>query len=149
MQIRVIFIAVLLVAASTVEAQSLCPPEKFSTEGAPELQMTERSFTERAALDSLSWLEKDFMAVLKRHKTTNDLLNNTEGFGIPYPNAVAIAKGTVLRLRALLTQTRLENEYLKLKAGTKDAKEVQVTQAQFTAARKEFCEFLHNAQFVD
>jgi hypothetical protein len=116
---------------------------------APELKMTERDFTEKAALDSLRWLEKDLVPLIERHKSTNDLLNNTEGFGIPYPNSIAITKGTVLRQRALLARARLENAILKLKAGVGSAQDVELSKQQFAAARKDFCEFLRHAEYVD
>ena len=146
---RKIIIAVLFVLAFPANAQSLCATGSPSASEAPELQMTEATFTEKAALESLNWLENDFWVVLKRHKTTNELLMNTEGFGIPYPNSVKIAKGTLLRLRALLMQSRLDNERLKLTARLGSAKEVRAAQAQFTAARREFCGFMRNAKYVD
>jgi hypothetical protein len=111
--------------------------------------MTERNFTEKAALDSLRWLEKDLVPLIKRHKSTDDLLNNTEGFGISYPNSIAITKGTVLRQRALLAQARLENANLKLKAGIGNVKQVELSKQQFAVARKEFCEFVRHAEYVD
>jgi hypothetical protein len=146
---RLIVISLLFAAASSVGAQSLCPPQKSVASEAPELQMTERTFTEKAALDSLLWLENDLVPLIKRHKTTDELLNYTEGFGIPYPNSVAIIKGTVLRQRALLAQARLESANLKLKSGVGSAKDVELSRWQFAVARKEFCEFLRHAIYVD
>lgn len=149
MQIREIIVALLLVVASSGYAQSLCAAGSINANEESELQMTEDTFTKKAALDSIRWLENDFWVALKRHKTTDALSMDTEGFGIPYPNSVTISKGTVLRQHALLMQARLDNERLKIKSGTGSAKEVRTAQAQFTAARNEFCGFIRHAQYVD
>ena len=144
-----IIIAFLFVLAFPALAQSLCADRTHSASEASDLQIPETALTEKSAMKSLNWLENNFWIVLKQHKTINDLLANTEGFGIPYPNSVKITKGTLLRLRALLMHARVDNEQLKLKAGTGNAKAVASAQAQFTTARNEYCLFILNSQFVD
>ena len=145
---RAVF-ALMFSAFSTAQAQSLCPVTPPLVPEAPEFQITEGDFTENRALSSLNWLENDVWALLKEHKTTNELRMNTEGFGIPYPNSLKIVRGTFLRQRALLMQALLEIERYKHKAGTTTKKMVEDAERQFVTAREEFCVFLRSAEYVD
>lgn len=56
-------------------------------------------------------------------------------------------KGVLLRQEVLLEKERLENVKLKIKTGNK--KEIKKAQRRFDAARKKFCNFLKDAEWVD
>ena len=141
---------VLAVVTSSATAQSLCPkPKPLSADEAPELKLSERDLTAQKALESAAWLETGVWEVIRRHETTEDLMGDTEGFGIPFPNTVMITKGVVLRQQALLERERLETASLKLKAGQTTEAEVSKQRARYVAARRKFCSFLREAEYVD
>jgi len=147
----VLILSTLLVLGGTpVSSEPLCPvPGTVNPEEAPELKLEEQELTIQKGLESIAWLEKDARNVIRRHKSTEDLLGNTEGFGIPFPNTVMIAKGVLLRQHALLEQERLEIVVLKRKAGKGAAEDIERQKRQFTMAQKEFCKFLRAAEYVD
>lgn len=140
----------LFLGSSVAVAQSLCPARKTAGEGeAPELQMVEADFTTEKAVAAVGWLEKDVWTVIKESKTTEDLMSNTEGFGIPFPNTVAIAKGALLRQRALFERERLEVARLKRKSGSATEAQLSTAERRFVVARRAFCTFLEKADWVD
>jgi hypothetical protein len=148
--VRIALITFAVLAPAFATAQNLCPPRKpLPEDQAPELQMTESDFTAEKGIQAAEWLEKDVWEVIKQSKTTEELLGNTEGFGIPFPNTVTVAKGTILRQRALLERQLLEIARLKLNAGTGTEAAVAAAQRRYTAARKAFCSFLDKAEWVD
>jgi hypothetical protein len=131
-------------------AQSLCPTPKPSTaDEAPELRLSEKDLTLKKALEATNWLEKDVWEVFNRYQTTEELVGDTEGFGIPFPNSVMIAKAFLLRQQALLERERLEIAALKLKMGQTTEIEVQKLRSRFAAARRSFCSFLRDSEYVD
>jgi hypothetical protein len=140
---------VLLFAPILASAQNLCPPPKLLPEGVDDLRMVEGDFTFSKAIGSLRWLEKDVWDVIREHKTTEELLHNTEQFGIPFPNSVSSIKGVLLRQQALLERERLEIARLRLKAGSGSKADVEAAQKRFENARREFCKFLEKAKWVD
>jgi hypothetical protein len=142
--------AMMFLGSSIAAAQSMCSARKAAGEGeAPELQMAEADFNTEKAIAAIAWLEKDVWTVIKESKTTEDLLSNTEGFGIPFPNTVTIAKGALLRQRALLERERLEVARLKRKAGSGTDAHVSTAERRSEAARRAFCAFLEKADWVD
>jgi hypothetical protein len=130
-------------------AQTLCPPPKPLPEGADDLRMVEGDFTFLKAIESLRWLEKDVWNVMREHKTTEELMHNTEQFGIPFSNSVSRIKGVLLCQQALLARERLEIARLRLKAGSGGKADVDAAQMHFENARREFCKFLEKARWVD
>jgi len=140
---------IILFAPIFVSAQNLCPAPKPLQEGADNLRMAEGDFTFSKAIESLRWLEEDVWDVIRQHKTTEELLHNTEQFGIPFPNGVSRIKGVLLRQQALLERERLEIARLRLKAGPGSKADVEAAQKRFENARREFCKFLEKARWVD
>jgi hypothetical protein len=140
---------VLLLAPILASAQNSCPPPKPLPEGVNDLRMVEGDFTISKAIESLRWLEKDVWDVIREHKTTEELLHNTEQFGIPFPNSVSRIKGVLLRQQALLDRERLEIARLRLNAGSGSKADVEAAQKRFENARREFCKFLEKAKWVD
>lgn len=141
---------ILAAVASAATAQSLCPkPKPSSADEAPELKLSERELTAQKGLEAAAWLETDVWEVIRRHQTTEDLIGDTEGFGIPFPNTVMITKGVVLRQQALLERERLETASLKLKGGQTTEAEVNKQRARYISARRKFCSFLRQAEYVD
>jgi len=131
-------------------SQVLCPQSKATTpDDDPALSLDEKILTFQKGMDSLAWLEKDVWDIMRRNTTTQGLFADTEGFGIPFPNTVMIIKGVLLKQYALLEQQRLETAVLKLKAGQAASSDVEKQKRQFAVARRQFCEFLQNAQYVD
>ena len=136
-------------AAILASAQNVCLPPKPLPEGVDDLRMVEGDFTFSKAIESLRWLEKDALDVVREHKTTEELLHNTEQFGIPFPNSVSRIRGVLLRQQALLERERLEIARLRLNAGSGSKADVEAAQKRFENARKEFCKFLEKAKWVD
>lgn len=144
-----LFLFVLL-APSLTWSQDLCPPRKeLSPNQAPELMMNDSDFTVPKAMNSLDWLENESWNVIKRFKTTTELLHCTECFGIPFPNSVTRVKGTLLKQTALLERERLALAKLKLKTGSGNKDDVTAAQERFDKARKDYCSFMDNAEYVD
>lgn len=140
---------VILFAPILASSQNLCPPPKPLPEGADDLRMVEGDFTFSKAIESLRWLEKDVWDVIRQHKTTEELMSSTERFGIPFPNSVSKIKGVLLRQQALLERERLEIARLRLKADSGSKADVETAQKRFENARREFCKFLEQAEWVD
>jgi hypothetical protein len=150
MLLKAYLILFVLIVPSVTWSQELCPPPKaVSPEQAPELMMNDSDFTVPEAMNSLDWLENKSWDVIKRFKTTNELLNCTECFGIPFPNSVTKVKGTLLKQTALLERERLEVAKLKLKAGSGNKSDVAAAQERFDRARKDYCAFMEKAEYVD
>jgi hypothetical protein len=141
--------AAVMLAPVLASAQNLCPPPKPLPEGVDDLRMVEGDFTFSKAIESLRWLEKDVWDVIREHKTTEELLHDTEQFGIPFHNSVSRTKGVLLRQQALLERERLEIARLRLKAGSGSKADVEVAQKRFENARREFCKFLEKVKWVD
>jgi hypothetical protein len=140
---------VILFAPTVAPAQNFCPPLKPLPEGVDDLRMVEADFTFSKAIESLRWLEKDVWDVIREHKTTEELLHDTEQFGIPFPNSVSRTKGVLLRQQALLERERLEIARMRLKAGSGSKADVEAAQKRFENARREFCKFLEKVKWVD
>ena len=149
--VRVLLSALLTLGSSVAVAQTLCPVahKPAAEEEADQLNMQEAEFHSDKALEAVEWLEKDVWDVIRRSKTTEELMSDTEGFGIPFPNSVAIAKGAILREQALVEQGRLELVKLKRKDGTATDAQVSAADRRFKEARRAFCRFLKQAQYVD
>ncbi len=129
-------------------AEPVSSTKPLPKDQAPELRMTEADFTAAKGLDAVEWLEKDVWEVIKQSKTTEELVGNTERFGIPFPNSVTIAKGTILRQRALIERELLVIAKSKLKAGTGTEAAVAAAERRYAAARKAFCTFLAKARWL-
>ena len=140
---------VLMLVSIPASAQKICPPHKPLPKGVDDLRMTEGDFTIPKAFESLHWLEKDIWDVISKHKTTEELLHNTEQFGIPLPNSVSTIKGALLYQQAMLERERLEIAKLRLKAGSGSKTELESAQKRFEDARRNFCKFLAKAEWVD
>lgn len=141
---------ILLVLIPTVAfAQQLCPAPNPLPPGQDDLRMREEDFTISKANESILWLEKTSWDTIRKHKTTEELLHDTEQFEIPFSNFVATVKGTLLRQQALIERQRLEIEKMKLKGGTGTKASVSEAGKRFDKARNEFCNFLKKAEFVD
>jgi hypothetical protein len=138
-----------LFAPILASAQTFCPAPKPLPGGADDLRMVEGDFTFSKAIESLRWLEKDVWDVIREHKTIEELLHNTEQFGIPFPNSVSRIKGVLLRQQALLELERLEIARLRLKVGSGSKADIEAAQKRFENARREFCKFLEKARWVD
>jgi hypothetical protein len=138
-----------LFAPILASTQTLCPRPKPLPEGVDDLRMVEGDFTFSKAIQSLGWLEKDVWDVIHKHKTTEELLHNTEQFGIPFPNSISKIKGVLSRQQALLEREGLNVAKLKPKAGSGSKADVEAAQKRFENARTEFCKFLEKAKWVD
>ncbi len=150
MRMRAYLIFIVLLVPSLTWSQELCPPPKSaSPDQAPELKMNDSDFSVPEAMSSLDWLENESWNVIKRFKTTRELLNCTECFGIPFPNSVSKVKGTLLKQTALLERERLVVSKFKLKDGSGKKNDVDAAQKRFDKARKEYCMFLEKAEYVD
>lgn len=150
MRLRAYLIFLLFLVPSLAWSQELCPSTKSLTpDQAPELKMSDKDFTMPEAMRSLDWLENKSWDVIKRFKTTRELLDCTECFGIPFPNSVAKVKGTLLRQTALLERERLEVAKLKLKNGSGNNDDVAAAQKRFEKTRKDYCTFTEKAEYVD
>jgi hypothetical protein len=139
---------VLLASSSVGLAQTLCPSAKAPAE-APELALEEKELTFQKGLAALEWLENDALKVMQRHDTVDELLSNTEAWGIPFPNTVMIAKGTLLRQQALLERERMQHLTTTRKLGQGTPAELEKQQRRFANARRAFCKYLEGAQYVD
>jgi hypothetical protein len=150
MRLRAYLFLIILLIPSLSWSQDLCPPRKaLSPDQAPELLMNDGDFTMPKAMNSLDWLENESWNVIKRLKTTNELLDCTECFGIPFPNSVTRVRGTLLRQTALLERERLEVAKLKLKFGSGSKSDVASAQERFVKARRDYCTFMEKAEYVD
>jgi hypothetical protein len=58
-------------------------------------------------------------------------------------------KGTLLKQEAQIAKTKLEIEKLKSKNGTTTKREVSEAEKAYHAAKKKFCDFLKQAEYVD
>lgn len=150
MHIKIFITLFIFSLSSPAWSQELCPLLKNGPHGsAPELKVKESDLSLSYAMESIDWLEKDAWEVIKKFKTTNELLSCTECFGIPFPNAVATIKGTIMRQEALLQLERLEISKLKLKSGSGNSKDVEAAQLRFDKAKKVYCEFLDASELAD
>jgi len=150
MRLKAYLILLVLLVPSVTCSQDLCPPPKaVSPDQAPELMMNDSDFTVPKAMNSLDWLENEFWDVIKRFKTTNELLSCTECFGIPFPNSVTRVKGTLLKQTALLERERLEVAKIKLTVGSGNKSDVATAQERFDKARKDYCTFMDKAKYID
>jgi hypothetical protein len=143
----IIFLFIIPIPTS-VFAQQLCSPPKPLPSGQDDLGMREEEFSISNANGSLHWLEKDSWGVIRKHTTTEELLGDTEQFGIPFINSVSTVKGVLLRQQALLEKQQLEIEKMKLKERSGSQAGVSEAQRRFDEAKKEFCNFLKKAKFV-
>jgi len=126
-------------------AEKLCPPPSSLPEGADDLRMNENDFLFSKAKNSIMWLEVDIWEVIRSKKTTDQLLDSTEQFGIPLPNSVSRVKGVLYKQKALIEQKNLE--ILQLKKAT--PKEIKKAKERFDIAKQEFCSILEKAEYVD
>lgn len=140
---------VILFPPILASAQNMCPPHKPLPKGYDHLRMVEGDFTIPKALESLQWLEKDIWDVISKHKTTEELLHDTEQFGIPLPNSVSRIKGALLYQQAMLERERIEIAKLRLGTGSGSKADLEAAEKRFEDARREFCKFLEKAEFVD
>lgn len=147
----IIFCLSLLLALANISfAEDICPDSDKTPppSGAEELKMYEKEFIFQHAMQSLEFLEKDVINIIKNHKGPHSVLEN-ESFYISYPNSITFVKGTLLKQEVLIARNKLEVEKLKLKNKTGSIKEVSVAENIYLNAKNKFCEFLKHAEYVD
>lgn len=150
--INIILIPLILALVQLSWAEEICPgSDKLPPpSGAEELKMYEKDFTIDKAMKSLSFLEKDVIKIIKEHehKKSYSILDY-EGFYIGYPNNLTFVKGTLLKQEAIIAKNNFEIEQLKLKNGTTTKEKVSKTEKAYLEAKKKFCDFLNQAEYVD
>lgn len=147
---RCLFLICFSLFSANVSAEELCP--NIDTlpppSGADELKMLEKQFTFKHAMESIQYLEKDVIEMLKKHKGSYSILD-FEGFYIGYPNSISFLKGTLLKQEALIAKNRLELMKLKSSKNTATKKKIDEAKKIYTESRKKFCDFLKNTEYVD
>jgi hypothetical protein len=150
MKIKWLLVFLILFIPATAISQDLCPkPKANSSNEASELKLDENELNVSEAMQSVKWLEKDIWNVIKKFKTTKELTNCSECFDMPLMNHVLRVKGALLRQEALLEKERLETAKLKIKTGAGDKEDLKKAQTRFDVARKNFCDFLKDAEVAD
>jgi hypothetical protein len=146
-----IFICLFLIFPIFSVAEEICPgSDKLpAASGAEELKMYEKDFNFVRAMESVSWLEKDLIQIIKKHEHKSYSVLDYEGFYIGYTNHLTFVKGTLLKQEALITKNKLEFEKLKLKHGINTKEDVSKAEKAYFAAKKKFCDFLKEAEYVD
>jgi hypothetical protein len=153
MKISIVISAFLILFfAFSALAEEICPgSDKWPVaSGVEELKMYEKDFTIDKAMKSVSFLEKDVIKIIKEHehKKSYSILDY-EGFYIGYPNSLAFVKGTLLKQEARNAKNKLEIEKLKLNNNKNIKEDVSKAEKAYLAAKKKFCDFLKEAEYVD
>ena len=91
---------------------------------------------------------KKMLSKSLEHTETESVLEY-EGFYISYPNSLAFVKGFLLKQEALMKKSNLDVETLKLRNGRGRKEEVSKAEKEYVAAKKNFCDFLKKAEYVD
>ena len=121
-------------------------PKESEGEGS-EVRMFEQDFEFGKAIEAVTWLRDEISSAIERSKTLDDL--RSIDFEFPFHNNTTIAKGAILRQRALLEREKLEVARLKLRLGSGKKADVDSARKQYLAARKEFCQFFSEAGWAD
>ena len=147
---RPIIFCIFLLLANISFAEDICPESDKTPlpSDADDLRMYKKEFTFQHAMQSLEYLEKDVINIIKKHKESHSILED-ESFYISYPNSIAFVKGTLLKQEVLIARNKLEVEKLKLKKDTGSKKEVKEAENIYLNAKKKFCDFLKSAEYVD
>ena len=147
---KIIFAFIILLSVNTSIADEICPSSSKTPppSGAEELKMFENQFNFQHAMNSVQFLEKDVIEILKNHKGPHSVLDY-EGFYIGYPNSITFVKGTLLREEALIAKSKLEVAKLKLMNGTGSKSEVKKAEKVYFESRDAFCTFLKSVEYVD
>lgn len=130
MNLKSIFLIIVAVAfsANVLYAQErICPSPKPLHEGGDELRIFEDNFTKEEYLESMQYLQKDFLPRLREYENIEQVKYSTE-FWLSYFNSLNFVKGYVLKQAAI--------------------NEIKSTNNK-GAATKEFCTFLESAAYVD
>lgn len=150
--INIILIAFILALVQLSSAEEICPgSDKLpAASGAEELKMYEKDFTIDKAMKSVSFLEKDVIKIIREHehKKFYSILDY-EGFYIGYPNNLTFVKGTLLKQEAIIAKNIFEIEQLKLKNDTTTKEKLSKAEKAYITAKKKFCDFLKQAEYVD
>lgn len=134
-----------VVFLSGASGEDLCTEQrKPLPQGVDELKMEEGLFTIEEALGSLPYLESKVIRMMQEHEATRDVLWS-EHFYITYPNSLNILKGTILRQNAYICRQKLEIAKLQ----QADPGALGNAQRDFEKAKKAFCDFLKEAEYVD
>lgn len=128
-----LFILLLLLNLNA-HAEIICSKEK-KPQTPKELKIQENAFEFAAGKKALAKINTLVWRKLRQYKKTQEVINDTEGFGIPFPNYMRIGRGALLKERAL---------HLKYKWLAKKAKK-----SEWEAARDEFCIFKNSSQYID
>lgn len=125
----------------------LCPKSKEipPPSGAEELKIFESEFTIDRSLNSVKFLEKDVIEIIKKHEHKEYSILDYEGFYIGYPNHLMFVKGTLLKQNAIIAKQELE--ILKLKKSKKQ--EISIASKKYEDARNKFCDFLKSNEYTD
>lgn len=138
---------IILFSYSYSFGDQLCPESKdtLPPSGAEELKIFESKFTINRALNSVNFLEKDVIEIIKKHEHKEYSILDFEGFYLGYPNHLMSVKGTLLKQNAIIAKQELE--ILKLKKGKKS--ELAEAIKNYEDTRKKLCDFLINNEYVD
>jgi hypothetical protein len=137
-----LFMSVLLM--SNASAETICGPEAVP-DAPEEYRMEESLFTLQEALDTFPYLETRIYEFLEQEEKARDVLTTPE-FYIRYPNSLRVLKGTLLKQAVVIAQQRLELAEMR-----KPLDEAAVKKAgrDYKEAKREFCEFMKTAVYVD
>jgi hypothetical protein len=150
MKIKCFLVLLFLFISTPAISQDLCAKAKdAAVNEAPELKFDEKDLNISEAMQSIKWLESDIWKVIKKYKTTKELVNCQECFDMPLLNHVLRVKGALLRQQALLEKERLETAKLKTKTGSGNKEDLKQAQIRFDVARKNFCKFIKDAELAD
>jgi hypothetical protein len=108
--------------------------------------MRETDFSAQKVTEAIQYLRDDLQRALSENSSMEDV-RSSESFAIGYPNVVTTLEGYVLRQDALLR--RAERNLAIEKGGRLNKTDVRAATARFEAAKRRFCDFLKNAQYVD
>lgn len=128
---KVVFLLVFLVLTPfAVLAEDLC---KVDNNAPHDMGMSESFFKDGA--QALESAEKIVWTNLRGHQKTEQVLQDVEGFGIPFPNLMRKGIGSLLKQRAL---------HLKYKWLANQGKK-----SDFEDAQKKFCDFVRQSVHAD
>jgi hypothetical protein len=97
--------------------------------------MSEGDFSFDKGLEGIHYATEVVYKNLREKKTTEEVLSNTEGFAITFANGQKMAKGALMRERAMSVKYKWA-----LNLASKD---------EFEAAKADFCNFVSQSRFVD
>ncbi len=141
-------IALLLSCCSTgsASADDLCPAPTPPIAATDDRRMRETDFSAQKVTEAIQYLRDDLPRALSENSSTEDA-RRSESIAIGYPNVVTTLEGYVLHQDALLR--RAERNLAIENGGRLSKTDVTAATARFEAAKRRFCDFLKNAQYVD